>query len=226
MVATRRPRGSICEDKEARLRSALVLLATLLVLGDASGQEAARLPAPRKTGGMPVMEALARRATARAFDRKPLTPQQLSDALWAGLGVNRPDGKRTAPTSRNRQELSIYVLQPQGISLYDAAGHRLVPVAAEDLRAVQSAQDFVRDAPVTLVFVADLAMMSEGTVAEKEATAAFDTGFVSQNVYLYCASEGLATGVRSWVERDVLARRMKLRADQRITAAQSIGYPK
>jgi len=208
------------------LKVALAILASVLTLGETSAQDVINLPAPRKTGGMPVMEALARRATSRAFDPKPLTSQQLSNALWAAFGVNRPDGKRTAPSSRDRRELEIYVLQAQGVSLYDATSHRLARVLAEDLRAVQSTQDFVRDAPVTFVFVADLSKMSEETVAEKEATAAFDTGFVSQNVYLYCASEGLATGVRSWLDREVLAKRMKLRPDQRITAAQSIGYPK
>ncbi|MGZ6971092.1 MAG: nitroreductase family protein [Thermoanaerobaculia bacterium] len=208
------------------MKVALAILASVLTLGETSAQDVINLPAPRKTGGMPVMEALARRATSRAFDPKPLTSQQLSDALWAAFGVNRPDGKRTAPSSRDRRELEIYVLQAQGVSLYDAPRHRLARVLAEDLRAVQSTQDFVRDAPVTFVFVADLSKMSEETVAEKEATAAFDTGFVSQNVYLYCASEGLATGVRSWLDREVLAKRMKLRPDQRITAAQSIGYPK
>lgn len=208
------------------MKVALAILASVLTLGETSAQDVINLPAPRKTGGMPVMEALARRATSRAFDPKPLTSQQLSDALWAAFGVNRPDGKRTAPSSRDRRELEIYVLQAQGVSLYDATRHRLARVLAEDLRAVQSTQDFVRDAPVTFVFVADLSKMSEETVAEKEVTAAFDTGFVSQNVYLYCASEGLATGVRSWLDREVLAKRMKLRPDQRITAAQSIGYPK
>jgi len=208
------------------LKAALVLVAALLAPVTATAADAVKLPAPRKSGGMPVMEAFARRATSRAFDTKPLTPQQLSDALWAGFGVNRPDGRRTAPTSRDRRELEIYVLEARGGSLYDAANHQLLPVVAEDLRALQSAQEFARDAPVTLVFVADLSKTSGGTDAEKEATAAFDTGFVSQNVYLFCASEGLATGVRSWVDREVLSRRMKLRPDQRITAAQSIAYPK
>ena len=158
-----------------------------------------------------------------------VAPQGLADVaqlLWAAQGITSPDGKRTAPTSRNRQELSIYVLEARGVSVYDAAAHRLVPVVAEDLRAVQSAQEFVRDAPVTFVYVADLSKLTEGTVAEKEATAAIDTGFVSQNVYLWCASEGLATGVRTWVDRDVLSKRMKLRPDERIVAAQSIGFPK
>ena len=206
------------------MKKTLVLLAALLALGEAPAQDG-RLPAPRKGGGLPLMEALAKRATSRAFDPKPLSAQQLSDVLWAADGVNRPDGKRTAPSSRDRREIDVYLLQPQGVSLYDPKEHRLVPVVAEDLRAVQSAQEFVRDAPVTLVFVADLSRMSEGTPAEKEATASFDTGFVSQNVYLWCASEGLATGVRAWLDREVLAKRMKLRPDQRIVAAQSIGYP-
>lgn len=212
--------------QKTSLKPALVLLSVSLAVGAFPVRGAADLPAPRKSGGLPVMDALARRATSRAFDTRPLSPQQLSDALWAGIGVNRPDGKRTAPTSRNRQELSIYVLEARGVSVYDAAAHRLVPVVAEDLRAVQSAQEFVRDAPVTFVYVADLSKLTEGTVAEKEATAAIDTGFVSQNVYLWCASEGLATGVRTWVDRDVLVKRMKLRPDQRIVAAQSIGFPK
>lgn len=212
--------------QKARLKRVLVLLFVPLALGGLPARGAADLPAPRKTGGMPVMDALARRATSRAFDTRSLSPQQLSDALWAGLGVNRPDGRRTAPSSHNRQELSIYVLEARGVSLYDAAAHRLVPVVPEDLRAVQSAQEFVRDAPVTFLYVADLSKLAEGTTAEKEATAAIDTGFVSQNVYLWCASEGLATGVRTWVDRDVLSKRMKLRPDQRIVAAQSIGFPK
>lgn len=208
------------------MKRLLALVAALLVSGAALAQEAVKLPAPRKVGGMPLMEALAKRATSRAFDPKPLSPQQLGDALWAGLGVNRADGKRTAPTSRDRRELETYVLEAKGVSRYDAAAHALVPVVPDDLRAVQSTQEFVRDAPVTFVYVADLAKMSEGTPAEKEATASFDTGFVSQNVYLFCASEGLATGVRSWVDRELLAKRMKLRPDQRVVAAQSIGYPK
>ncbi|MFN7988936.1 MAG: SagB/ThcOx family dehydrogenase [Thermoanaerobaculia bacterium] len=206
------------------MKKTLVLLAALLALGEAPAQDG-KLPAPRKSGGMPLKEALARRATSRAFDPKPLSSQQLSDVLWAAIGINRPDGKRTAPSSRDRRELDVYVLEARGVSLYDPKEHRLVPVVAEDLRTVQSSQEFVRDAPVTLVYVADLARMSEGTATEKEATASFDTGFVSQNVYLWCASEGLATGVRSWVEREVLAKKMKLRPDQRIIAAQSIAYP-
>jgi len=204
----------------------LTLAAALLALGAQAPLTIIELPAARKTGGLPLMEALSRRATSRAFDTRRLPPEQLSNLLWAAFGVNRPDGKRTAPSSRDRQEIEIYVLLEQGAYVYDAPHHLLTPVLAGDIRALGGRQDFVRDAPLTLVFVADLAKMGEGNAVEKESTAAIDTGFISQNVYLYCASEGLATGVRAWVDTEALGKRLTLRADQRITAAQSVGYPK
>jgi SagB-type dehydrogenase family enzyme len=184
------------------------------------------LPAPEKAAGLPLMESLARRATSRAFDTRELPLMHLSNVLWAAFGINRPDGKRTAPSARNWRETDIYVLLKQGAYVYDAQGHRLVPVLAEDIRALGAAQAFAREAPVTLVFVADLSKMDGASTAGNETTAAMDTGFISQNVYLYCASAGLATGVRGSVDRDALGKRLGLREGQRITAAQSIGYPK
>ncbi|HXK08362.1 MAG TPA: nitroreductase family protein [Vicinamibacteria bacterium] len=201
-------------------------MVALLLAGQAAPPGALELPAPRKTGGMPLMEALARRATSREFDTKDLPLEHLSNVLWAGFGVNRPDGKRTAPSSHDRREMEIYVLLKQGAYVYDATKHLLAPVLAEDIRALGGKQDFVRDAPVTLVYVADLAKMGDAPAAEKQETAAIDSGFISQNVYLYCASEGLATGVRAYVDVPALGKRLGLRPDQRITAAQSIGYPK
>jgi SagB-type dehydrogenase family enzyme len=184
------------------------------------------LPAPDKTGGMPLMDALAKRMTSRAFDTKELPLRHLSSALWAAFGFNRPDGKRTAPSARNWRETDIYVLLKQGAYLYDAPGHRLIPVMSEDIRELGATQAFAREAPVILVFVADLAKMGGANAAGNESTAAMDTGFISQNVYLYCASEGLATGIRGMVDRDALGKRLGLRSEQKITAAQSIGFPK
>jgi nitroreductase len=201
-------------------------MAAALVAGEALAQAPIELPAARRTGGMPLMEALARRATSREFDSRDLPVEHLSNLLWAGFGVTRPDGKRTAPSSMNKQEIEIYVLLKSGAYVYDAAKHRLAPVLAEDVRALGGRQEFVKDAPVTLVYVADLAKMQEAPVAQKQETAAIDTGFISQNVYLYCASEGLATGVRAWIDTEALGRRLGLRPDQRITAAQSVGWPK
>jgi len=108
------------------------LLAFLLALSTVGGLFAADidLPAPQKTGGMPLMEALARRATGRAFDARELSTQQLANLLWAGFGVNRPDGRRTAPSASNMQEIEIYVLLPTGAYVYDAAKHHLRQVAA------------------------------------------------------------------------------------------------
>ena len=184
------------------------------------------LPAPVKTGGMPVMEALALRATSRDFAPTPLNSQQMSNLLWAAFGINRKDGKRTAPSSMDRQEIELWLLTPEGVQVYDAKNHQLVPVLKEDLRALGGRQAFVKDAPLTLVFVADHARLGSGQDAEKERTAAIDTGFISQNVYLFCASEGLATGVRTWVDTEALGKRLGLSPHQHITAAQSIGFPK
>jgi len=200
-------------------------VAVALVAGQAGAPAAIDLPVPRRTGGMPLMEALARRATSREFDTRDLPLDHLSNVLWAAFGVNRGDGKRTAPSSMNRQETDIYVLTRTGAYVYDAARHRLTPVLGEDIRTLGGRQEFVRDAPVTLVYVADLARMADAPPAAKRETAAIDSGFISQNVYLYCSSEGLATGVRAWVDTEALGKRLGLRADQWITAAQSVGYP-
>jgi len=146
--------------------------------------------------------------------------------LWAASGVNRPDsGKRTAPSAVNWQELDIYVATAEGLYLYDAKSHRLNPILSEDIRALTGRQPFVREAPVNLVYVADFSRMGRGTNEEKEFYPAADTGFIAQNVYLFCSSEGLATVVRASIDRPALAKVMKLRPDQKITLAQSVGYP-
>ncbi len=183
------------------------------------------LPAPQKTGGMPLMEALAKRATVRAFDTKEISMQQLSNLLWASFGVNRPDGKRTAPSASNKQEIDIYVLLKNGAYIYDAQNHKLIQVTPEDLRSQASDQRFA-DAPVQLIFIADLTKRGENSEEGKLRTANIDCGYISQNTYLYCTSEGLVTGARGSVNRDVLVSKLKLKPDQRILLAHSVGYPK
>jgi SagB-type dehydrogenase family enzyme len=184
------------------------------------------LPKPQMEGGMPLMQALKERQTSRSFSSEKLSEQLLSNLLWAADGVNRPDGKRTAPTASNQQEIDVYVATADGLYLYDAKANELQPVLEKDIREMTGTQPFVKDAPVTLVFVADYAKMRRGTDADKAVLAAADTGFVSQNVYLFCASEGLATGVRGSIAKDELAEAMKLRPDQKIVLAQCVGYPK
>ncbi len=213
-----------------RSRSVLPVLAVLAVVTavGTTAQELApvQLPAPRTTGGKPLMEALAARATSRAFAPEPLPAQVLSDLLWAACGINRPaDGKRTAPSARNWQEIDVVVVTAKGTYVYDAAANRLEPLAAGDHRALTGTQAFVKDAPVTLVYVADPARMKGAPAAEVRPYAYADAAFISQNVYLYCASEGLATGVRASVDRDALAKALRLPPGRVIVLAQSVGFP-
>lgn len=189
-------------------------------------QESLVLPPPHTSGGMPLMEALAKRATVRSFDTVSLTRQQLSDLLWAAFGVNRPDGKRTAPSARNFQETDIYVLLKEGAFVYNARENKLRQVLKEDIRELGGTQPFVKDAPVILVFIADLSKMGEGKAEDKINTAYIDVGYISQNVYLFCTSEGLATGARMSIDREALAKKLGLREDQRIILAHCVGYQK
>jgi SagB-type dehydrogenase family enzyme len=185
-----------------------------------------RLLGPQVDGGSPLMRVLKDRKSSRAFSKEKLPIQVLSNMLWAAFGVNRPDsGKRTAPSARNRQEIDIYVAAADGLYLYDAKDHMLRRVLADDIRALTGRQAYVEEAPINLVYVADFSKMGGKADADKAFYSAADTGFISQNVYLYCASEGLATVVRGSIDRPALAKAMRLRADQKVILAQSVGYP-
>lgn len=180
------------------------------------------LPRPQTDGGKPLMQVLKERQSGREFSSEKLPPQLLSNLLWAAWGVNRPDGRRTAPSASNRQEIDIYVATPEGLYLYNATDHQLQPLVKEDLRAATGRQPYVGQAALNLIYVADQTRMGR----PDDSTAFADTGFISQNVYLFCASEGLATVVRGSVDRESLSKLMKLRPDQKITLAQTVGYPK
>jgi SagB-type dehydrogenase family enzyme len=184
------------------------------------------IPQPKKVGGMPLMEVLANRSTCRSFQSKELTDQQLSDLLWAAFGMNRPDGKRTAPSSMNKQETDLYVFLKTGVYTYDAPNNQLVQISDEDIRYMAGKQDFVKDAPVQIVLVADLSKMGDGSNEQKLNTANIDAGYISQNIYLFCTSEGLATGARAYIDKDALSQKLKLRPDQQIIIAHSVGFSK
>lgn len=183
------------------------------------------LPAPVTQGGAPLMTALAKRQTSRSFDAKALPTQLLSNLLWAAYGINRPaTGQRTAPSAHNHQEIDVYVLLPAGAYLYRGKPHDLQSVAAADLRHLAGTQDFVATAPVNLVYVEDTAKGGGGQDAA--VWAGVSAGAIAQNVYLFCASEGLATVVRGSVDRSALAKALSLRPTQRIVVAQTVGFPK
>ena len=185
-----------------------------------------QLPKPQTDGGKPLMQALMLRQSSREFTSEKLPLQVLSNLLWAADGVNRPDsGKRTAPSAMNVQNIDIYAAMADGLYLYDPIGHVLKLVLKEDLRAATGSQDFVKVVPLNLIYVADYSKMKRGTDEDKALYSGAHVGFISQNVYLCCASEGLATVVRGMVDKDALAKTMNLRPDQKVMLAQSVGYP-
>lgn len=188
------------------------------------------LPAPDKTGGKPLMQALSERQTIRTFTKDNLTYQQISDLLWAGWGINRMDAKkRTAPSSRNVQEIDIYVALPEGLFIYDALSNTLKQVHNRDIRSLCGTQDFVATAPLNLVYVADLGKLNkkEGDeIKDSDLLSSYiNTGFIAQNIYLYCASANLGCVVRGMVPKDKLATEMGLRKNQVIIVSQTIGVP-
>ena len=192
---------------------------------------AIKLPSPDMKGGKPLMQCLKDRKTDRSFSTKKLPVEVLSNLLWAAAGISRPDsGKRTAPSAQNWQEVDVYVAMAEGLYLYNAKTHSLDPVLKADLRKdtthfLQSSRSSVEAAPLQLIYVADYAKMTIATSDENKLLySGADSAFISQNVYLYCASEGLATGVRALLDKTGLAKDMKLRSQQKVVFVQAIGY--
>ncbi|MGB9907127.1 MAG: SagB/ThcOx family dehydrogenase [Candidatus Saccharicenans sp.] len=207
----------------------VVIIAMLSTGASLTGQDQAviKLPPPQQEGGKPLMECLKLRQSQRDFSPDKLSPQVLSNLLWAAYGINRPDsGKRTVPSAVNWQNIDLYVATADGLFLYEAKDHALIQVLKEDIRGLTGTQDFVKIAPVNLVYVGDYARIPRGSDEDKRFYSAAHAAFISQNVYLFCASEGLATVVRALINREELAQAMKLRPEQKIMLAQTVGYPK
>jgi SagB-type dehydrogenase family enzyme len=221
-------RDRVSPMKRKGLFFSRVVLATICFAPIAAAQalKPVQLPAPQTEGGRPLMQVLKERKSTREFGPGTLSPQTLSNLLWAAFGINRPDGRRTAPSAMNWQEVSIYVATAEGVYIYDAKANGLNPVVAGDLRAATGTQSFVKDAAVNLVYVSDLSKTGAADSSDAEMYTAADVGFIAQNVYLYCASEGLATVVRASIDKAALAKTLNLQARQKIILAQSVGYPK
>jgi SagB-type dehydrogenase family enzyme len=184
------------------------------------------LPPPQVTGGMPLMQALAARGSRREFAPTPLPPQVLSDLLWSAFGINRREGHgRTAPSAIGAQEIDVYAALAGGLYIYDPDAHRLARVAQVDVRRVTGYQDFVDEAPLDLVYVADQAHLHNVPGEHRAAYSAACAGAIAQNVYLYCASAGLATVVRGWLDRKALATALGLSPAEYVVLAQTVGYP-
>ena len=178
---------------------------------------------------MPLRDAIGARRSVRQYaprrfdltDGKDL--QLLADLLWAAWGHVSPK-RRTAPSSHNRQETELYVLLPEGAFVYDPAENRLAAVTDRDLRAASGAQDYVGTAAAEIAFVADTAKITGKTSRGIIETIYADTGFISQNIYLFCAAEGLGTVVRAMVPKEALGEELGLTPAQEITLVQTVGW--
>ncbi|MBP3518147.1 MAG: SagB/ThcOx family dehydrogenase [Parabacteroides sp.] len=200
---------------------ALLLITTM----QAQDLKTIKLNAPDKSRGSSVMKALSDRHSDREYAAKELSLQDLSDLLWAANGINRPDGKRTAPSALNKQDIDIYVILKAGAYRYDAQANSLQPVAKGDHRAaVAGGQEFVKSAPVSLVLVSDLSRF--GNMADHtKLMAAVDAGIVCQNINVFCASVGLATVPRATMDQAALKRILKLTDNQLPIMNNPVGYP-
>jgi nitroreductase len=188
--------------------------------------ERIELPPPRSEGGMPLMNALKLRHSTREFSDRPLPSQTLSDLLWAAFGINRSNGYRTAPCARYIIAIDIYVAMADGVWIHDPKTHALLPHLAGDIRAQTGLQDFVATAPLNLVYVARGERLLDASPEERRFLTSVDSGFIGQNVYLFCASEGLVTVFRGSLDHSKLKRTLKLPHQQFVTFAQTVGYPR
>lgn len=204
----------------------LLLLMVIACIGtgiQAQELKTIKLNKPDTKRGLSFMEALTKRQSTREFANRPVELQDLSDLLWAAVGINRPEsGKRTAPTAMNKQEIEVFVCLPEGAYLYDAQKHELNPVSKGDFRpAVGGGQNFVNDAPVCLVIVADLEKFNGEILMP-----AVDAGIVSQNISVFCAANGLVTVPRASMNQEQLKQALKLKASQRPLMNHPVGYAK
>ena len=223
------PRKECPVDRRAFMKTAGTLCVGLGIGGarDALAQNADILPPPALPGGKTLEEALRARQSSRSYADKDIPADVLSGLLWAACGVNRKEsGKRTAPSAVNKQEIDVWVAKKDGLFLYEPKDHMLSRKGSEDIRALTGTQSYVAEAPLDLIYVADIAKVAGKTDQDRSNLAWADTGYVSQNVYLYCAVMGLGTVVRASIDLPALSKAMGLGEKQHIIMAQCVGYPK
>ena len=214
------------EFLQATAVAAAALTMGSTVLSFAQEMKPMPLPPPQMEGGKPLMEALKARQSAQEFSSEKLSPQVLSNLLWAASGINRSDGKRTSPTASNKQELDIYVATADGLFMYEPKAPALLPILKDDIRAQTGSNAYLKDAAAVLIYVSDYARMTKGTEETMLVNATAGAALAVQNVYLFAASTGLAARVRSNIDRPMLAKVMKLRPEQKITLDQAVSYRK
>lgn len=215
--------------KSNRMKRISFIIAAFFMLSTINAQDMKqiKLPAPNKTTGTTIMKALNDRHSERGYAATKLLPQDLSNLLWAANGLNRPDGKRTAPSCRNFREVNVYVITSEGAYLYDAKAHALSLLTEGDYRgAVAGGQDFVKSAPLCIVLAADLTPFGKNIDENAKLMASVDVGIVCQNINLACSGLGLATVPRATMDKTTLKKVLKLKDTELLLMNNPVGYPK
>ena len=210
-----------------KLKLSLLILATITM--SLCAQDVIQLKEHNKVRGTSIMEALQNRQTIREYDATPLSLQDLSDVLWGANGINRPNGKKTAPSAMNSQEVDIYVCQENGTYLYDAQTNSLKQVISQDIRSLLGRQ---AGTSVYLLLVADLAKYKQYTPGDDQKNkhlyemACIDGGNVSQNIAVCCSGLGLGTWPRAMMDKEGLKKALSFKDSQIILLNHPVGYPK
>lgn len=197
-----------------------LIAAVIISVTAASGAKAElvtqSLPKPDMRGNRALMQCLQKRESVRQFGRRAVSEQILADMLWAAVGVNRQNGKRTIPTALNSQDLTVYVIKHDGAWQYDAKKHKLIQVSDRDLRPLLATQDYAKEAALDLVYV---------STSDEALIGAMHAGSAYQNVGLYCACKGLNNVVRGYFDKEDLTKALNLCENQQIMVTQAVGWP-
>lgn len=202
-----------------------IITASFALAAAISSASDINLPQPVIRGGKTLLQTLSERKSSRDFSAQELSVQTLSSLLWAANGISRPDGRRTAPTGLNVQDIDVYVMLSSGVYLYDAKSNALLLINPGDHRKAAGKQSFTHTAPVNLFYVHDRKRGMKADEANTQRYAGIHAGAIMQNVYLFCAKENLATVARANIDYDVCAQALKLRPEQRVILGQTVGYP-
>jgi SagB-type dehydrogenase family enzyme len=183
-----------------------------------------RLPEPQNHGGKPLMECLNERKSLREFSDRQLDLQNLSNLLWASYGVNRQDGRRTAPTARNLQDISIYVIMEKGVYMWESTKNLLILVQEGDQRKETGSQSFVSKAQWNIAIVSDLSKFGDIEDPNSLKYSAMSAGYVSENIYLFCASFDLATVARAIFDQQTMKKILHLKETEQVMLVHSVGF--
>lgn len=193
--------------------------------------EIIKLPEPQKDLSFPLMKAIELRRTKRKWLNESLPEQELSNLLWSACGITmeatkRTKSKRTVPSARNSQVIKVFIATEKGVFLYDEKKHSLIQKLSTDIRKYISTQKMMQSAPLGLIYVADYSKLSMYTATDNDRkwfVSGTETGFISQNIYLYCASAKLNTAIIGLVDRNKLHSMMELGDCENIVYTQTVG---